>query len=106
MHCMHIIRPKVILNHIEKHPKIEGRFSHGETLYRRWGDSISMEETLFQYRVSGGRLHFSQGENLFRGRLYFVTSACHNAASFSSRQSSTLLLIWFCESKSLTTSQP
>jgi len=44
----------VILNHKEKQPKIEGRFSHGETLYRRRGDSISMEETLFRYRVSGG----------------------------------------------------
>src|SRR6218665_1611582 len=31
--------------------------------------------------------------------------ACHNAASFGSRQSSTLLLVWFCESRSLTTSQ-
>src|SRR6218665_2960216 len=31
---------------------------------------------------------------------------CRNAASFGSRQSSTLLLVWFCESKSLTTSQP
>src|SRR6218665_2439695 len=29
--------------------------------------------------------------------------ACHNAASFGSRQSSTLLLVWFCESRSLTT---
>src|SRR6218665_1380710 len=32
--------------------------------------------------------------------------ACHNAASFGSRQSSTLLLVWFSESRSLTTSQP
>jgi len=29
---MHIISPNVILNHIEKQPKIEGRVSHGETL--------------------------------------------------------------------------
>src|SRR6218665_2212749 len=34
-----------------------------------------MEETLFRYRVSGGRFHISQGETLFRGRLHFVTPA-------------------------------
>ena len=32
-----------------------------------------MGETLFRYRVPGGRFHISQGEILFRGRLYFVT---------------------------------
>jgi len=32
-------------------------------------------ENLFRYRVSRGRFHISQGETLFRGRLYFVTPA-------------------------------
>src|SRR6218665_3359036 len=37
-----------------------------------------MGETLFRYRVSGGRFHISQGETLFRGRRYFVTPALNN----------------------------
>src|SRR6218665_159640 len=40
----------------------------GEILFR-WGRLCSETES------SGGRLNFSQGENLFRGRLYFVTPA-------------------------------
>src|SRR6218665_440539 len=56
-------------------PKLEGRFSDGRDFVSWTGDSISMGETLFRYRVSRGRFHISQGETLFLGRLYFVTPA-------------------------------
>src|SRR6218665_2071995 len=48
----------------------------GETLYRRpeilfrWGRLCFDAES-----PGGGRFHISQGETLFRGRLYFVTPA-------------------------------
>ena len=40
-----------------------------------------MGESLFRYRDSGARFHISQGETLFRGRLYFVTPASEKRAS-------------------------
>src|SRR6218665_2198606 len=66
---MHVIN--AILNHIEKQPKIKGRFSHGETLQRRRGDSISMGETLFRYSLRGEtsfqpRRESISGETLLR----------------------------------------
>ena len=67
MHCMHIIN--AILNYIEKQPKIEGRFSHGETLQGRRGDSVSMGETLFRYRVSGGDFISAKERIYFGGDL-------------------------------------
>src|SRR6218665_2281233 len=80
LHALHAHTwPNVILNHTKKHPKIEGRFSHGEALYGRRGrfyfDGGDCSDTVSSYRVYGGLLHFSQGENLLRGRLYFVTTA-------------------------------
>ena len=39
------------------------------------GDSISMGETLFRYKVSGGDSVTARGRLCFGGRLYIVTPA-------------------------------
>ena len=58
----------------------------GETLYRgpeilfRWG------RLCFDTESPEGRFHISQGETLFRGRLYFVTPAAGRKNNAASRQ--------------------
>src|SRR6218665_918244 len=53
-------------------PKLEGRFSDGRDSVSWTGDSISMGETLFRCRVSGGKISYQSrgdsvsGETLFR----------------------------------------
>ena len=47
----------------------------GETLYRRPEIPFRWGETLFRTQSLRGEFHISQGETLFRGRLYFVTPA-------------------------------
>ena len=46
-------------------PKLEGRFSDGRDSVSWTGDSISMGETLFRYRVSGGEISYqSRGDSV------------------------------------------
>ena len=69
MHCMHII--KAILNYKKCNLTYRGAIFGWERLCivdrRFYFDG----ETLFRYRVSGGRFHISQGETLFKERLCF-----------------------------------
>src|SRR6218665_1464054 len=53
-------------------PKLEGRFSDGRDSVSWTGESISLGETLFRYRVSGGEISYQSrgdsvsGDTLFR----------------------------------------
>ena len=63
---MYILNP--IQNYIEKPPKIEGAILvRGRLCIVDRGDSISMGETLFRYRVSGGDSVSARGRLCFGG---------------------------------------
>src|SRR5688572_14618460 len=71
---MHILNP--ILNNIEKQMKTEGAILvRGRLCIVDRGDSISMGETLFRYKVSGGDSVTARRRLCFGGRLYIVTPA-------------------------------
>src|SRR6218665_1701204 len=69
---MHIINAILNYIHVENQSKIEGRFSHGETLYRRRGDYIFRWGRLCSDTEYPGETSFQprrdsiSGETLFR----------------------------------------
>ena len=63
---MYVLNP--IQNYIEKLPKIEGAILvRGRLCIVDRGDSISMGETLYRYRVSGGDSVSARGDSVSGG---------------------------------------